>query len=101
MLWCSFKQHPSTEALPDLAEAQQAHLRAVLGLTRKVLVTDLDNTLWKGIIGEDGLEGIQVGREQRWVKDINDYSNICWTSKIAGFYWPPARRIIRRCSAPF
>ena len=61
MLWCSFKQHPSTEALPDLAEAQQAHLRAVLGLTRKVLVTDLDNTLWKGIIGEDGLEGIQIG----------------------------------------
>ena len=60
-LWHSFKQHPGTDALPALAEIQQAHLRAVLGLTRKVLVVDLDNTLWKGIIGEDGLEGIQVG----------------------------------------
>jgi FkbH-like protein len=60
-LWHSFKQHPATEALPALAEAQQAHLRAVLGLTRKVLVTDLDNTLWKGVIGEDGLQGIQIG----------------------------------------
>ena len=60
-LWHSFKQHPGTDALPALAEMQQAHLRAVLGLTRKVLVVDLDNTLWKGIIGEDGLEGIQIG----------------------------------------
>ncbi len=61
MLWHSFKQHPGSEALPALAELQQAHLRAVLGLTRKVLVTDLDNTLWKGIIGEDGLGGIRIG----------------------------------------
>ncbi len=60
-LWHSFKQHPGTDTLPALAEAQLAHLRAVLGLTRKVLVVDLDNTLWKGIIGEDGLEGIQIG----------------------------------------
>jgi len=57
----NFKQHPATEALPALAEAQQSHIRAALGLTRKVLVTDLDNTLWKGIIGEDGLDGIQIG----------------------------------------
>lgn len=59
--WHNFKQHPASEALPDLAEMQQAHLRAVLGLTRKVLVVDLDNTLWKGVIGEDGLQGIQIG----------------------------------------
>lgn len=59
--WSMFKQHPATEALPDLAEAQMAHIRAVLGLTRKVLVTDLDNTLWKGVMGEDGLNGIGIG----------------------------------------
>ena len=60
-LWYNFQQHPSTEALPALADAMLAHCRAVLGLTRKVLITDLDNTLWKGVIGEDGLEGIAVG----------------------------------------
>ena len=59
--WYNFQQHPSTESLPVLADALAAHLRAVLGLTRKVLVTDLDNTLWKGVVGEDGLEGIQIG----------------------------------------
>jgi len=61
MQWHNFQQHPSTEALPLLADAVLAHVRAVLGLTRKVLVTDLDNTLWKGVIGEDGLTGIKIG----------------------------------------
>jgi FkbH-like protein len=61
MAWSSFRQHPAADALPELAEAQMAHIRAVLGLTRKVLVTDLDNTLWKGVIGEDGLNGIGIG----------------------------------------
>jgi FkbH-like protein len=61
MQWHSFQQHPSTEALPALADEMLAHARAVLGLTRKVLVTDLDNTLWKGIVGEDGLNGIKIG----------------------------------------
>jgi FkbH-like protein len=31
----------------------------------KVLVTDLDNTLWAGVVGDDGLEGIQHGPEGR------------------------------------
>jgi FkbH-like protein len=60
-LWYRAKQHPSPEALPALAERQIAHLRAISGLTKKVLVCDLDNTLWGGVIGEDGLDGIEVG----------------------------------------
>lgn len=59
--WYMFKQHPGTEALPELAEEMMAHVRAVLGLTKKVLAVDLDNTLWKGIIGEDGINGICLG----------------------------------------
>jgi FkbH-like protein len=59
--WARYRQHPATEALPELAEAYMSHARAILGLSRKVLVTDLDNTLWKGVIGEDGLDGIAVG----------------------------------------
>ncbi|MGH9403420.1 MAG: HAD-IIIC family phosphatase [Terriglobia bacterium] len=61
LLWHTAKQYPSTEALPHLAELQLAHVRAATGLTRKVLVCDLDNTLWGGVIGEDGLQGIRIG----------------------------------------
>ncbi len=35
--------------------------RALLGRTRKVLVCDLDNTLWGGVIGDDGPAGIELG----------------------------------------
>jgi FkbH-like protein len=59
--WTRYRQHPSTEALPELAEAYLSHVRAILGLSRKVLATDLDNVLWKGVIGEDGLDGIGIG----------------------------------------
>lgn len=81
-LWYLARQHPSSEALPALAEEQMAHVRGVLGLSRKVLVCDLDNTLWKGVIGEDGLAGIKVGPGspdgeahadlQRYLRDLKD-----------------------------
>ncbi|MGP8243490.1 MAG: HAD-IIIC family phosphatase [Bryobacteraceae bacterium] len=61
LAWTRYRQHPAMEALPELAEACSARLRAVLGLSRKILVADLDNTLWRGVIGEDGLDGIGIG----------------------------------------
>ena len=59
--WHLAKQHPAHAALLDLARAQIALIRAGLGLSKKVLVLDLDNTLWGGVIGEDGLGGIRLG----------------------------------------
>ncbi|MBF0192633.1 MAG: HAD-IIIC family phosphatase [Magnetococcales bacterium] len=47
--------------LPRLAGEYLKYLRAVAGLTRKCLVTDLDHTLWGGIVGEDGLHGLKLG----------------------------------------
>jgi FkbH-like protein len=37
--------------------------RAVLGRTAKVLALDLDNTLWAGVLGDDGLAGIALGTD--------------------------------------
>jgi len=59
--WASYQQHPAPAALPELAEGIMGQVRAVLGLTKKVVVTDLDNTLWGGVIGEDGIEGVEIG----------------------------------------
>jgi FkbH-like protein len=59
--WFTAKQYPAPAALPALVDGQVARIRAGLGLARKVLVLDLDNTLWGGVIGEDGLKGIQIG----------------------------------------
>ena len=44
-----------------LAEEYVRFLRALTGGTKKCLVLDLDNTLWGGVVGEDGVDGIQLG----------------------------------------
>src|SRR3989344_7007674 len=51
------------EAFPILADAIMAHAVAVAGATKKCLVLDLDNTLWSGIVGEDGYEGVQPNQK--------------------------------------
>lgn len=59
--WYRSKQAVALEALPLLTRHTAAVIGARLGLSRKCLVFDLDNTLWGGVIGEDGLEGIVLG----------------------------------------
>jgi FkbH-like protein len=59
--WSSARLYPSASALPLLGEHVTSCIRAALGLTRKLLAVDLDNTIWGGIIGEDGIAGIQLG----------------------------------------
>ncbi len=51
----------SANGMRWLAERLAAHWAAVAGKTRKVLALDCDNTLWGGIVGEDGVDGIQIG----------------------------------------
>ena len=59
--WHFAKQAVALDALPILARHTAAVIGARLGLSRKCLVLDLDNTLWGGIVGEDGLDGIRLG----------------------------------------
>ncbi len=59
--WSSAKVYPAPAVLPLFAEHIMSCVRAELGLSRKLLVLDLDNTLWGGVVGEDGLDGIRLG----------------------------------------
>ncbi len=59
--WVRSKQAVALDALPMLARHTAALIAARMGLTRKCLVLDLDNTLWGGVVGEDGLAGIKLG----------------------------------------
>lgn len=51
----------SRPAMEALARDTMRFVRALTGRMRKALVLDLDNTLWGGIIGEEGLSGIRLG----------------------------------------
>jgi FkbH-like protein len=49
------------EHVPALCDKYLGYIRPILAITRKCIVLDLDNTLWGGVIGEDGIEGIKLG----------------------------------------
>ena len=50
----------SLSYIPHLAEELMGYVKANLGVNRKCIVLDLDNTLWGGIIGEDGFDRIDL-----------------------------------------
>ncbi len=47
--------------LPVVAKSTIDIVLAIAGRFKKCLITDLDNTVWGGIIGDDGMENIQIG----------------------------------------
>ena len=51
----------SSGAMNTLADEMTSFLSAMFGQRRKVLAVDLDNTLWHGIVGEDGPNGVDAG----------------------------------------
>ena len=58
-----YKYALSMEAIPTLAFNVANIIKAIYGKNKKGLVLDLDNTLWGGIVGDDGVENIQIGHE--------------------------------------
>lgn len=69
------------ELLPAVAEKVVSMIWALRGAVKKCVVLDLDNTLWGGVIGDDGLSGIQIGELgtgqafsefQTWLKELKN-----------------------------
>jgi len=78
--WHTVRMPIAANHLIHLAHEWLRYLCPLTGKLGKVLVTDLDNTLWGGVIGEDGLEKIQLGNDypgsaykavQRAIKDLS------------------------------
>jgi FkbH-like protein len=61
-LWHRSKQEISPVAAPMYGELVARLLAARQGRSAKCLVLDLDNTVWGGVVGDDGLEGIVIGQ---------------------------------------
>lgn len=61
-LWHSAKVPFALDFLPLYADHVARLLAALKGRTGKCLVLDLDNTLWGGVVGDDGLDGIAIGQ---------------------------------------
>jgi len=61
--WHMYKYAMSVEAIPEFAFNLANIIKSVYGKNKKAIACDLDNTLWGGIIGDDGAENIEIGQE--------------------------------------
>ena len=82
----------SLDALPYVSARILDIICSLKGRFKKCLILDLDNTLWGGVVGDDGLEGIQLGHGlvigkvftefQMWIKKLKERGIIiCICSK--------------------
>ena len=81
--WYLYKYAMNTNVIPDLAYSLACIIKSIYGKNHKVIDLDLDNTLWGGVIGDDGQEGIEIGQEtavgqaffefQSFIKGYKDY----------------------------
>ena len=61
--WHMYKYALCMQAIPEFAFNLSNIIKAVFGKNKKSLVLDLDNTLWGGIVGDDGVENLEIGQE--------------------------------------
>ncbi len=61
--WHMYKYSLAVPAIPHLAFSVSNIIKSIYGKNKKAFVLDLDNTLWGGVVGDDGAEGIAIGKE--------------------------------------
>jgi predicted enzyme involved in methoxymalonyl-ACP biosynthesis len=71
----------SIDFLPPAARSIADIILSAQGILKKCVIVDLDNTMWGGVIGDDGIENIQIGELgigkafgnlQRWLKQLKE-----------------------------
>ena len=90
-MYCIAKMPFRTDCLVHIAKQITDTVLSASGSFKKCVVLDLDNTLWGGVIGDDGLDGIQIGELglghafsafQMWLKELKNRGIIlCVCSK--------------------
>lgn len=92
MIYTNTEMILSIDAVPLVAKRVIDIISAIQGKFKKCVILDLDNTLWGGVVGDDGLEGIQLGHGlgigkaftefQMWLKKLKNRGIIlCVCSK--------------------
>lgn len=61
--WYMYKYCLCLDAVPEFCLNLSNIIKSILGKNKKALALDLDNTLWGGIVGDDGVDGIVIGQE--------------------------------------
>ena len=82
--WHLYKYAIGLNAIPTLSFNVAKIIKSIYGKNKKVLVLDLDNTLWGGIIGDDGVNGISIGNDNPQGEVFYDFQKYCKELKNIG-----------------
>lgn len=63
LYWNMYKYAVAVPLIPEFAFSLSKIFASLLGKNKKVLALDLDNTLWGGVVGDDGAEKLALGQE--------------------------------------
>ena len=63
LYWNMYKYAVAVPLFPEFAFSLAKIFASLLGKNKKVLALDLDNTLWGGVVGDDGVENLALGQE--------------------------------------
>lgn len=82
--WYLYKYAMALEAIPEFSYSLSRIILSLYGKNKKVLALDLDNTLWGGVIGDDGQEGISIGQETAEAERYYAVQTYCKAQKQLG-----------------
>lgn len=82
--WHMYKYAMCMQAIPDFAHNLANIMKAVFGRNKKSLVLDLDNTLWGGIVGDDGVENLEIGQETSMGQVYSEFQSYLKAQKDIG-----------------
>ena len=93
--WNVAKLPLSNVYLPLYGDHVARILAASLGKSRRLLVLDLDNTIWGGVIGDDGIDGIQVLRRESAGRGLSLCAAVALELRGRGVLLAPSRQKTR------
>ncbi len=82
--WYMYKYAVAVPAIPSLSFQVANIIKAILGKNKKGFVLDLDNTLWGGIVGDDGVENLMLGEETSEGQVYTDFQKYILEHKKMG-----------------
>jgi len=82
--WHMYKYALCLDAIPNLAFNLSNMIKSIYGKNKKALVLDLDNTLWGGIVGDDGVENLEIGQETSLGQVYSEFQNYIKMQKQLG-----------------
>ena len=79
-----YKYAMDTQAIPEFAYNLSNIIKSVFGKNRKMLMLDLDNTLWGGVVGDLGQQGIEIGHETGMAEGYTEFQRYVKAHKQLG-----------------